>query len=301
MMRAGLPVITTDVGGSSEAVTDGVNGYLVGIGDIEGMRKRLVSLLEDGELAGARMGYFLLPVRGSNRISRLERRRPPRLPRSIGRLLAGRNANFRSKPVFRSEHHEESKRNSRREISAAPRARDEACTHGLVAAGAALLSLAFGVMAASPSLTPPPPAAGYRLVFNDEFDSLDLSPDASGNHTWYANVWFNHKPRPIQNISVSDGILHLKWTRGQKSDDTSIESASPDGRYFHAWRYAYFEARMKWDVDLQVGRGRLSGSCPSKVPALKTAMRDSRRGANLTFSKVRGIGRQRSSEPFTIG
>jgi glycosyltransferase involved in cell wall biosynthesis len=54
-MRAGLPVITTDVGGSSEAVTDGLNGYLVGIGDIEGMRKRLVSLLEDASLR-VRMG-----------------------------------------------------------------------------------------------------------------------------------------------------------------------------------------------------------------------------------------------------
>jgi glycosyltransferase involved in cell wall biosynthesis len=49
-MRAGLPVITTDVGGSAEAVTDGENGYLVRIGDSEGMRKRLVSLLEDSRL-----------------------------------------------------------------------------------------------------------------------------------------------------------------------------------------------------------------------------------------------------------
>jgi Glycosyl hydrolases family 16 len=119
--------------------------------------------------------------------------------------------------------------------------------NGLIAAGAVLV-LAFGVMAAGPSLTPPPPAAGYRLVFNDEFDSLDLSPDASGNHTWYANVWFNYKPRPMQNISAADGILHLKWTREQGSDDTSIETTSPDGRYFHAWKYAYFEARMKWDA-----------------------------------------------------
>jgi Glycosyl hydrolases family 16 len=116
---------------------------------------------------------------------------------------------------------------------------------GLKAAGAVLV-LAFAVFAAGPP--PPPPAAGYRLVFHDEFDSLDMSPDASGNHAWYANVWFNFKPRPIGNISASDGILHLKWTRGQKSDDTSIESASPDGRYFHAWRYAWFEARMKWDA-----------------------------------------------------
>jgi glycosyltransferase involved in cell wall biosynthesis len=54
-MRAGLPVITTDVGGSSEAVTDGVNGYLVGVADIEGTRQRLVSLLEDASLR-VRMG-----------------------------------------------------------------------------------------------------------------------------------------------------------------------------------------------------------------------------------------------------
>jgi len=44
-MRAGLPVVATDVGGVREAVTDGVTGYLTRAGDVEGMRNRIAELL----------------------------------------------------------------------------------------------------------------------------------------------------------------------------------------------------------------------------------------------------------------
>jgi glycosyltransferase involved in cell wall biosynthesis len=47
-MRAGLPVVATDVGGVGEAVTDGVTGYLTRAGDVEQMRGRI------GELLGSR-------------------------------------------------------------------------------------------------------------------------------------------------------------------------------------------------------------------------------------------------------
>lgn len=45
-MAAGLPVITTDVGGAKEAVDDGINGFIVPIGDFEEMGKRIIELLK---------------------------------------------------------------------------------------------------------------------------------------------------------------------------------------------------------------------------------------------------------------
>jgi glycosyltransferase involved in cell wall biosynthesis len=49
-MRAGLPVLASNVGGVSEAVTDGKTGYLVGCGDVDQFRSRLRALLEDAGL-----------------------------------------------------------------------------------------------------------------------------------------------------------------------------------------------------------------------------------------------------------
>ena len=54
-MAAGLPVITTPVGGIPEAVTDGVEGFLVAPGDVAALQERLALLLADAELR-QRMG-----------------------------------------------------------------------------------------------------------------------------------------------------------------------------------------------------------------------------------------------------
>ena len=45
-MRAGLPVVVSDVGGAAEAVTEGVTGHVVAPGDVESLAERL------GRLAG---------------------------------------------------------------------------------------------------------------------------------------------------------------------------------------------------------------------------------------------------------
>jgi hypothetical protein len=111
---------------------------------------------------------------------------------------------------------------------------------------AAAGSAAFGALYAQP--VPPPQASGYKLAFTDEFDSLDLSPDGAGMHTWYEGMWFSHQHSPLSNISVSSSVLSLAWHRNQGSSDTSIETLAHDGGHFQAWRYGYFEARMKWDA-----------------------------------------------------
>lgn len=54
-MAAGLPVLSTPVGGIPEAVTDGVEGFLVEPGDIDALVARLNQLLETPDLAH-RMG-----------------------------------------------------------------------------------------------------------------------------------------------------------------------------------------------------------------------------------------------------
>lgn len=117
---------------------------------------------------------------------------------------------------------------------------------GSVIAVASLVYLAQGAEPFAP--VAPPQAAGYKLKFVDEFDKLDLSPDGRGMHTWYEGVWFVHKHPPLANISAVASILTLKWQNGQDSDDTSITTLSRDKHHVKAWRYGYFEARMKWDV-----------------------------------------------------
>ncbi|HKE18903.1 MAG TPA: glycosyltransferase [Kofleriaceae bacterium] len=50
-MAAGLPVVSTRVGGIPQVVEEGVTGFMVEYGDEEGLRRRLVALDEDGQLA----------------------------------------------------------------------------------------------------------------------------------------------------------------------------------------------------------------------------------------------------------
>ncbi len=50
-MAAGLPILSTPIGGIPEAVTDGVEGFLVQPGDVNALADRLQRLLSDPELA----------------------------------------------------------------------------------------------------------------------------------------------------------------------------------------------------------------------------------------------------------
>jgi glycosyltransferase involved in cell wall biosynthesis len=54
-MASGVPTISTEVGGIPDAIEDGVEGYLLRPGDVEGFADRIVRLLEDAALR-ARVG-----------------------------------------------------------------------------------------------------------------------------------------------------------------------------------------------------------------------------------------------------
>jgi beta-glucanase (GH16 family) len=96
--------------------------------------------------------------------------------------------------------------------------------------------------------SPPTQAAGYGLVFSDEFTSLNLSPNSYGNYNWYNPGMWWQSPAPYANISGSSSILNLNWTNGQSPANTSVATCAKDGSYCRAWRYGYFEARMRWDT-----------------------------------------------------
>ena len=62
-MRAGLPIIASDVGGTNEMVIDGENGFLIPRGDLETLISRIQLCIEDSELriklAKSGNGYFV--------------------------------------------------------------------------------------------------------------------------------------------------------------------------------------------------------------------------------------------------
>jgi hypothetical protein len=109
---------------------------------------------------------------------------------------------------------------------------------------AAILSLGAALCTAQ---TPPPQAQGYRLDFNEEFDKPDIAVGGIKTHTWYRGVWFSQQVAPPANIYWEQSKLSLLWTRAQGGVDTSITTLSPDKKHRRAWRYGYFEARLRWD------------------------------------------------------
>ena len=105
-------------------------------------------------------------------------------------------------------------------------------------------------MALKSSPTLPPQVGDYRLVFSDNFANLDLGTTRNGtfakSHTWYEGIWFERQHPPPDRFSTENPGLCLTWKRGQPQPDSSISTFSSPSQRFLAWRYGYFETRMKW-------------------------------------------------------
>jgi beta-glucanase (GH16 family) len=97
---------------------------------------------------------------------------------------------------------------------------------------------------------PPQPASHYQLVFSEDFDTLDLGAADDGSvtqaHVWYEGVWFSSHHVDRGHFKISNSALSLIWSRGQQQPDTTISTFARRNPHFHAWRYGYFEARLKW-------------------------------------------------------
>ncbi|MBI1749151.1 MAG: glycosyltransferase [Acidobacteria bacterium] len=77
-MAAARPVVASRVGGTPELVDEGVNGYLVPVGDAEAMARRMLELLRDpvlrramGEAGRARVEREFVPARMKQRLEEL--------------------------------------------------------------------------------------------------------------------------------------------------------------------------------------------------------------------------------------
>ena len=114
----------------------------------------------------------------------------------------------------------------------------------------ALLISTFLIADKSPAAPPVPPyqATGYSLAFFEDFTNLNLSPDSqTGDYPWYRGLWYEIVPTPY-NATLQQTGLDLAWTPGQTLPRTIISTCSQNGLLCRAFRYGYFEARMKWDV-----------------------------------------------------
>ncbi|AGK05776.1 group 1 glycosyl transferase [Meiothermus ruber DSM 1279] len=49
-MAEGLPVVSTRVGGSEEAIANGENGFIVPVGNVQALSESICKLLEDAEM-----------------------------------------------------------------------------------------------------------------------------------------------------------------------------------------------------------------------------------------------------------
>ncbi len=89
-----------------------------------------------------------------------------------------------------------------------------------------------------------------RLVFYDDFDSDDtIDWDATGDagYKWYVDRPFGWESFTREEATIADSVLTLTPTANYAN--WSIASYSAKGDTGTAFRYAYFEARIRIDID----------------------------------------------------
>ena len=93
----------------------------------------------------------------------------------------------------------------------------------------------------------PPQAAGYSLTWEDTFSTLNLCTTNEPGCNWYdPGVWLWGTWGTITDPAGT--YVNLEWSNTNSAWDwPSIGTASPNGAYYNAWKYGYFEVSMAFD------------------------------------------------------
>jgi beta-glucanase (GH16 family) len=97
------------------------------------------------------------------------------------------------------------------------------------------------------TVSPPAQAAGYKLVFKDDFDSLSLNRSQQApfdNSTWFQGFPWDLGSNP-GTFDITASVLTINSKAG---GGTQLNSISRDNKFGRAWTYGYFEARLKWNI-----------------------------------------------------
>jgi hypothetical protein len=88
----------------------------------------------------------------------------------------------------------------------------------------------------------PPQAAGYTLVWQDNFATLSLATTNVAGYNWY-DSGLGQWPAAAGVISdPSNTYVNLNWVTGHGI--TSMTTVAMNGAYFNAWNSGYFEVSM---------------------------------------------------------
>ena len=101
------------------------------------------------------------------------------------------------------------------------------------------------VLAQSPP-SPPSQAAGYKLVWQDNFANLSLCTTNITGCNWYEpGLWYSSDMGTITDPFGT--YVNLNWTNGTGQYTTDMSTAAMNGAYYHAWTFGYIEVSMAFD------------------------------------------------------
>lgn len=94
-----------------------------------------------------------------------------------------------------------------------------------------------------------PTPAGYRLVWQDEFNEGEFLDNSKWNHEVKNSGWVNHElqnyvngktPKGVRVTEIKDGALHITALK----EDGKVYSGRVYGNLRQGWQYGYVEARI---------------------------------------------------------